>query len=82
MILGVVIGAMAWLILAAVLASRPARAHPRMSRLAVTLAVLSLPVEPVLGDTGQLVPVLGALHALNGLVICGIPLVRTNCHKA
>ena len=44
MILGVVIGVMAWLILAAVLASRPARAHPWTLRLAVTLAVLSMRV--------------------------------------
>jgi cytochrome bd-type quinol oxidase subunit 1 len=55
-----------------VLASRPARAHPWTLRLAVTLAVLSIPVEPVLGDTGQRVPVLGALHALNGPVICAL----------
>ena len=72
MVLGIVIGALAWLILAAVLASRPARAHPRTLGLAVTLAVLSLPVEPLLGDTGQQVPVLGALHALTGLVICAL----------
>jgi hypothetical protein len=55
-----------------VLASRPARAHPWTLRLAVTLAVLSMPAEPVLGDTGLRVPVLGALHALNGLVICAL----------
>jgi cytochrome bd-type quinol oxidase subunit 1 len=72
MVLGIVTGALAWLILAAVLTSRPARTHLRTLRLAVTLAVLSLPVEPVLGDTGQQVPVLGALHALTGLVICAL----------
>jgi hypothetical protein len=71
-VLGVVIGVTAWLILAAVLTSRPARTHARTVRLAVTLAVLSLPVEPLLGDTGQRVPVVGALHALNGLVICAL----------
>jgi uncharacterized membrane protein YidH (DUF202 family) len=43
MILGVVIGGLAWLILAAALASRPARAHPRTMRLAVTLALLAIP---------------------------------------
>ena len=69
MVLGVVIGVMTWLILAAALASRPARAHPRTLRLAVTLAVLAIPVEPLLGEAGQRVPFLGALHALNGLVI-------------
>lgn len=34
--------------------------------------MLSIPVEPVLGDTGQRVPVVGALHALTGLVICAL----------
>ncbi len=71
-ILGVVIGGLAWLILAAALASRPARAHPRTWRLAVTLALLAIPVEPWLGEAGPRVPVLGALHALNGLVICAL----------
>jgi uncharacterized membrane protein YidH (DUF202 family) len=72
LILGVVIGALAWLILAAALASRPARAHPRTMRLAVTLALLAIPVEPLLGEAGTRVPALGALHALNGLVICAL----------
>jgi uncharacterized membrane protein YidH (DUF202 family) len=71
-ILGVVIGVLAWLILAAALASRPARAQPRTLRLAVTLALLAIPVEPLLGEAGQRVPVVGALHALNGLVICAL----------
>lgn len=72
MILGVVIGAMTWLILATTLASRAARAQPGTLRLAVTLAVLAIPVEPLLGEAGQRIPVLGALHALNGLVICAL----------
>jgi hypothetical protein len=72
MILGLVLGALAWLILAAVLVSRPARSHPRTLWPAVTLAVLALPVEPLLGDTGQQIPVLGALHALNGLLLCAL----------
>jgi len=72
LVLGVVLGALAWLILTATLASRPARTHPRTLWLAVTLAVLSLPVEPLLGDTGQRVPVLGALHALTGVAICAL----------
>ena len=71
-ILGVVIGVLAWLILAAALASRPARADPRTFRLAVTLALLAIPVEPLLGEAGQRVPAVGALHALNGLVICAL----------
>jgi uncharacterized membrane protein YidH (DUF202 family) len=71
-ILGVVIGAMTWLILAAALASRAARTQPGTLRLAVTLAVLAIPVEPLLGEAGQRMPLLGALHALNGLVICAL----------
>jgi hypothetical protein len=71
-ILGVVIGGLAWLTLAAALASAPARAHPRTLRLAVTLALLAIPVEPLLGEAGTRVPALGALHALNGLVICAL----------
>lgn len=69
MVLGVVIGVMTWLIMVTVLASRTARTHPRTLWLAVTVALLALPVEPLLGDTGQHVPALGALHALNGLAI-------------
>jgi len=69
MVLGVVIGVMTWLILATVLASRAARAHTRTLWLAAGVALLALPVEPLLGDTGQHIPALGALHALNGLVI-------------
>jgi|SRR5580658_9404575 uncharacterized membrane protein YidH (DUF202 family) len=72
LVLGVVIGVMTWLILAAVLASRPARTQPHSLRLAVTLAVLAIPVEPLLGEAGQHMPLLGALHALNGLVICAL----------
>jgi hypothetical protein len=41
-------------------------------RLAVTLALLAIPVEPLLGEAGQRVPVVGAVHALNGLVICAL----------
>ena len=69
MVLGVVIGVMTWLILATVLASRTARTHPRTLRLAIAVALLALPVEALLGDTGQHIPALGALHALNGLAI-------------
>jgi hypothetical protein len=69
MVLGVVIGVMTWLILATVLASRAARAHTRTLWLAAGAALLALPVEPLLGDTGQHIPAMGALHALNGLAI-------------
>jgi hypothetical protein len=69
LILGVVIGVMTWLVLASALASRPARAGPRTWRPAAVLALLAIPVEPLLGDAGTRVPLVGALHALNGIVI-------------
>jgi Na+/proline symporter len=71
-VLGMVTGLLTWLVLAMVLASRPARANRRTLRLAVALAVLAIPVEPLLGEAGQRAPVLGALHALTGLAICGL----------
>jgi hypothetical protein len=70
MVLGVIIAVITVLVLAAALASRAARGHRRTLRLAVTLAVLALVAEPLLGEAGARVPFLGALHALNGLVIC------------
>jgi hypothetical protein len=70
--LGIAIAVLTVLILAAVLASRAARAHPTTLRLAVVLVVLALAVQPILGGTGQNVPALGALHGLNGLVIFGL----------
>jgi hypothetical protein len=39
---------------------------------ATTLVLLAIPVEPLLGDAGTKVPVVGALHALNGLLICAL----------
>jgi hypothetical protein len=72
MVLGIVIGALTWLIVAATLASRPARAHRRTVWLAVTMALLAIPVEPLLADAGRHVPAVGALHALNGLAICAL----------
>jgi hypothetical protein len=68
-VLGMVTGLLTWLVLATVLASRPARANRRTLRLAVALAVLAIPVEPLLGEAGQHAPALGALHALTGLAI-------------
>jgi cytochrome bd-type quinol oxidase subunit 1 len=72
LILGLTIGVMTWLILAAVAASRPARVRPRTWRRAAALALLAIPVEPLLGEAGTRVPLVGALHALNGLVICAL----------
>jgi hypothetical protein len=71
-VLGVVIGALTWLILAATLASRAARAHRRTVWPAVTMAVLAIPVEPLLGEVGRHAPAVGALHALSGLAICAL----------
>jgi hypothetical protein len=68
-VLGLVIAAMTLVILGAVLASRPTRGNPRVLWPAVALAVLAVPVQPLLGDSGQSVPAVGALHVLNGLVI-------------
>ena len=71
LILGLVIGVMTWLILAAALASGPA-ADPRTWRPAAVLALLGIPVEPLLGDAGTKVPAVGALHALTGIAICAL----------
>jgi hypothetical protein len=72
LVLGVVIGVMTWLILAAALSSRAARAQPRTWRPAAALALLAIPVEPLLGEAGTRVPLVGALHALTGLLICAL----------
>jgi hypothetical protein len=72
MVLGLIIAALTVLILAVSLADRAARRHRRTLRLAATLAGLSLIVEPLLGEAGTRVPFLGALHALNGLIICAL----------
>jgi hypothetical protein len=67
-VLGLVIGVAAWLILAAAAVSRPARSQPWTLRLAVPLALLAIPGEPLLAEAGRHVPAVGALHALAGLV--------------
>ncbi len=72
MVLGVVIAVTTLLILAVAVGGRAARGHRRTLRLAVTLAALALVVEPLLGEAGARVPLLGALHALNGLAICAL----------
>jgi hypothetical protein len=66
---GIAIGALAWIILAVVLASPAARGRVGTRWPSVALALLAIPVEPLLGEAGQRVPVLGALHALTGLAI-------------
>jgi hypothetical protein len=71
-LVGLVIAALTLFILAAVLSSRAARAQARTRWLAVALAVLSVVVQPVLGQAGTNVPALGALHALNGLAILAV----------
>jgi hypothetical protein len=85
MVLGLIIGALTVLILAVSLAGRAARGHRRTLRLAVALAGLALIVEPLLGESGTRVPFLGALHALNGVVICALTgwlLVETGRRRA
>jgi hypothetical protein len=72
LVLGVIIGVLAWIDLGAVVASAPARSQPRTLRPAVALALLAIPGEPLLAEAGQRVPVLGALHALTGLAICAL----------
>lgn len=71
-VLGVVIGVLSWLTAAAALTSHAARAHRPAAWRAVALALLAIPVEPLLGDTGQHVPAIGALHALTGLAILAL----------
>jgi cytochrome b561 len=68
-VLGMVIALLELVVLITVLASRPARAHRLTLRLAIALAVLAIPVQPLLGSVGQKAAALGALHALNGLII-------------
>jgi hypothetical protein len=67
--LGIAIGVLAWIILAVVVASRAARGRAGTLWPAITLALLAIPVEPLLSETGQHVPAVGALHAVTGLAI-------------
>jgi hypothetical protein len=66
---GLVIAGLTLIILVTVLASRPARARRRTLWPTVVLAVLTIAVQPALGEAGTKVPAVGALHGLNGLVI-------------
>jgi cytochrome b561 len=68
-VVGLAVAVLTLLILAAVLASRTARAHSRTLWAAVTLAVLAVPVQSVLGEAGKTIPAAGALHGLNGVII-------------
>lgn len=68
-VLGMVIALLELAVLITTLASRQARAHRVTLRLAIAVAVLAIPVQPLLGSVGQKAAVLGALHALNGLII-------------
>lgn len=68
-ILGLVIAALTLIILVTVLASSPARTHRRTLWLAITLVVLTVILQPVLGTAGTKAPALGALHGLNAAVI-------------
>jgi hypothetical protein len=69
MALGVAIGVLAWITLVGVLIGPAARGHAGKLWPAVALALLTIPVEPLLGEAGQHVPAVGALHAVTGLAI-------------
>jgi hypothetical protein len=71
-VLGLVTAVMTLLILGAVLASQTARKHRRTLWLAVTLAVLTVLGQPLLGEGGKHVPAVGSVHALNGLAIAAV----------
>jgi hypothetical protein len=66
---GIGIGVLAWIILALVLASGTSRARAGTLWPAVALALLAIPVEPLLSEAGRHVPAIGALHAVTGLAI-------------
>jgi len=67
--LGIAIGVLAWIILAVVLASPAGRARAGTLWTALALALLAIPVEPLLAGAGRHVPAVGALHAVTGLAI-------------
>jgi hypothetical protein len=69
MVLGIAIGVLAWIILAGVLIDPAVRGRAGTLWPAVALALLAIPVEPLLGEAGQHVPAVGALHAVTGLAI-------------
>ena len=72
MVLGMIIGILSWIVLGTALASRAARAQPRTLWPAAALAVLAIPVEPLLAEAGRRVPAVGTLHVLTGLAICAL----------
>lgn len=67
--LGLISAALTLVILGVVLAGQATRANTRTRWLAISLAVLTVVLQPVLGEGGLHVPAIGALHGLNGLVI-------------
>jgi len=69
MALGIAIGVLAWIIVAGVLIDPAVRGRAGTLWPAVALALLAIPVEPLLGEAGQHVPAVGALHAVTGLAI-------------
>lgn len=69
MALGIAIGVLAWIILAGVLIDPAVRGRAGALWPGVALALLAIPVEPLLGEAGQHVPAIGALHAVTGLAI-------------
>jgi len=69
MAVGIAVGALAWIILAVVLTSPAARGRAGTRWPAVALALLAIPVEPLLAEAGQHLPAVGALHAVTGLAI-------------
>jgi hypothetical protein len=69
MAFGIAVGVLAWIILAGVLISPAGRGRASTLWPAVALALLAIPVEPLLGEAGQHAPAAGALHAVTGLAI-------------
>src|ERR1700722_391619 len=67
MVLGMIIGILTWIVLGTALASRAARAQPRTLWPAAALAVLAIPVEPLLAEAGRRGPAGGAPGAGGGL---------------
>lgn len=67
--LGIAIGVLAWIILAVILTSPAGRGRAGTLWPAVALALLAIPVEPLLAEAGRHFPAVGSLHAVTGLAI-------------
>jgi cytochrome b561 len=72
MILGLVIAALTLVDLIAVLASRSLRSRPGTLWPAVALVVLAVALAPLLAEAGKNAPAVGALHALNGVLVLAL----------